>query len=162
MATWGDFKETRPELAAHGERLIKQHGIGLGFIATIRKDGGPRLHPCCPALSDSALYVFVVETSPKLQDLLRDPRYALHAFPAEQDEEFYVAGRARRMDDDATRYTAAQAAQIGSHRVGDHFEAPADEVLFELSIERALHTTWENWAKPGTRPIYTKWNEEKD
>jgi hypothetical protein len=105
--------------------------------------------------------VFVVKTSPKLNDLTRDGRYALHAFPADQDEEFYLAGRARRIDDQATRYSAAQAAQIGSHRVGDHFEPPADEVLFELSIERALHTTWENWAQPGTRPIYEKWIEEK-
>jgi hypothetical protein len=161
LATWGEFKKARPELAAHGERLLKQHGIGLGFIATIRKDVGPRLHPCCPGLGENALYVFVVETSPKLHDLTRDGRYALHAFPADKDEELYVAGRARRVDDKETRNLAAQAAQIASHRVGDHFEAPADEVLFELNIERALHTTWENWAQPGTRPIYEKWIEEK-
>lgn len=161
MATWGEFKKERPDLAEHGHRLFKKHGIGLGFIATVRKDGGPRIHPCCPALADEQLYVFVVERSPKVHDLVRDGRYALHAFPADEDEEFYITGRAERRDDDETRYLAAQAAAIGSHKVGDHFEPPKDEVLFALSIERALHTTWENWAKPGTRPIYTKWIEEK-
>ena len=161
MATWGEFKSASPQLAEHGLRLFKQHGIGLGFIATVRKDGGPRVHPCCPALGEEGLYVFVVERSPKLHDLTRDGRYALHAFPADEDEEFYVSGRATRRDDDETRYLAAQAAAIGSHRVDDHFEPPADEVLFELTLERALHTTWENWGQPGTRPIYQKWNEEK-
>ena len=163
LATWGAFKKARPELAGHGERLLRPFGeeIGFGLIATVRKDGGPRVHPCCPALSDKALYVFIPKRSPKLHDLLRDGRYALQAIPGKEDEEFYLTGRARRIDDDNTRYAAAQVAKMGSHRVGDHFEAPADEVLFELSIERALHTTWENWAQPGTRPIYEKWIEEK-
>jgi Pyridoxamine 5'-phosphate oxidase len=160
VTTWEQFAEQQPGMAADGARLLEYFGQGLGFIATVRKDGGPRVHPCCPTLAGGRLWVFVVKTSPKLQDLMRDGRYALHTFPLPpqgQDEEFYVSGRAGRSDDPAARKMVAEAARMGSHRVDDGYEAPDKEVLFELSIERALHTTWENWAQPGTRPIYTKW-----
>lgn len=32
--------------------LFYQYGIGLGFLATVRPDGGPRLHPICPIITD--------------------------------------------------------------------------------------------------------------
>lgn len=146
--SWADFKRSRPDLAGRGAELIKRHGVGLGFIATVRPDGGPRVHPCCPAITDTGLYVFVVDRSPKYRDLLRDPRYALHAFPADQDEEFYVAGAAARIDD-----ASVWEAVVATH----HYRPREDERLFELRIDRALHTTWTNWAQPDTKPNYTRW-----
>ena len=86
---WKDFATATPKIAAEGERLLHQFGIGLAFIATTRKDGGPRLHPCCPLIADGRLYVFVTGPSPKRFDLERDGRYALHSFPpADNDDEF--------------------------------------------------------------------------
>ena len=49
MATdlsWSDFANEAGPIAEAGIRLLHQFGIGLAFIATTRKDGGPRLHPC--------------------------------------------------------------------------------------------------------------------
>jgi hypothetical protein len=40
MRTWGEFVNEAPQLAAHGERLINQFGVGLGFLGTVRQDGG--------------------------------------------------------------------------------------------------------------------------
>ena len=95
MLTWKGFVEVRPDLAASGRRLLYQYGVGLAFLATVRKDGGPRLHPVCPILHQDQLYCFVLGASPKRWDLLRDGRYALHAFlPAHEDEEFYCRGKA--------------------------------------------------------------------
>jgi hypothetical protein len=79
MVSWNEFTKHQPELATVGESLIFQYPVGLAFLATVRADGAPRLHPVCPVLSASRLYVFVMATSPKLQDLLRDGRYALRA-----------------------------------------------------------------------------------
>lgn len=147
--TWRKFGEAGGDIAELGFRLLHQFGIGLAFIATVRKDGGPRLHPCCPLVHDGHLYAFVVGSSPKRYDLVRDGRYALHSFPAaENDDEFYCTGTARQVSDPAIRAVVASKAK---HDVRD------DEVLFELYIERALHTTWENPRKPNTRPIHTKW-----
>ena len=73
---------------------MQQYGPGLGYLATVRADGGPRVHPVSPVITDEGLFCFVVD-SPKRRDLERDGRYALHSFPPEDsDDEAYVAGRA--------------------------------------------------------------------
>ena len=64
MIPWHEFVAAAPELAATGESLLFQFGVGLAFLATVRKDGGPRLHPVCPVLSHGRLYVLVIPTSP--------------------------------------------------------------------------------------------------
>ena len=69
MLTWQQFAAAQPKLAETGQRLLYQYGIGLGFLATVRKDGGPRLHPVCPILHTGHLYLFVLGSSPKRYDL---------------------------------------------------------------------------------------------
>lgn len=56
MARWADLELALPDMAAHGQRLIYQYGVGLGYLATVRKDGGPRLHPMCPLIVDGGLW----------------------------------------------------------------------------------------------------------
>src|SRR5207302_7032178 len=91
---WGDFRRLRPDLAEAGRRLLYQFGVGLGFLATVRADGGPRVHPICPLVLGERLLGFIVP-SPKLADLARDGRYALHSFPCPDNEDaFYISGRA--------------------------------------------------------------------
>jgi hypothetical protein len=41
MLRWGAFRSARPDLAAAGEELLYHLGLGLGFLATVRADGGP-------------------------------------------------------------------------------------------------------------------------
>src|SRR5205823_3142279 len=128
MATWGEFEAQAPELAETGRRLLYQFGVGLAFLATVRADGGPRVHPMCPVIHDTGLYAFIIP-SPKREDLLRDGRYAMHSFPGEHvDDEFYVAGRATPVTEEATVRAVTEAYHI-----------PVEEewMLFELSIERA-------------------------
>ena len=100
---WSEFEAREPELAATSRRLlypIGPTGPGLGVLATTRADGGPRVHPVCPALAEGGLYVFVMPASPKRRDLERDGRYALHGYPAEKDDEsFYCSGRAVAITD---------------------------------------------------------------
>jgi len=78
--TWGDFTYEASAIAEAGMQLLHQFGIGLAFIATTRKDGGPRLHPCCPLVADGHLYVFITGASPKRHDLMRDGRFAYTDF----------------------------------------------------------------------------------
>ncbi len=65
MLTWQAFAGLRPDMAQAGYSLLYQFGIGMAFLATVRKDGGPRLHPVCPLIHDGHLFVFVVGNSPK-------------------------------------------------------------------------------------------------
>src|SRR5882724_11057168 len=105
MVTWKEFAAAQPDLADIGQALLFQFKVGLGFLATVRKDGGPRLHPVCPVLSNDRLFVLVVPTSPKRQDLLQDGRYALQTFPQPKpgSDEFYISGKAVLVDDQAAR-----------------------------------------------------------
>src|SRR2546421_1364391 len=118
MASWSEFAAAQPRLAAAIRDLVHQYGPGLGYLATVRSDGGPRVHPVSPVIRDDGLYCFILD-SPKRRDLERDGRYALHSFPPEDtDDEAYLSGRARRgaERDTGGSPAAARRAEAGGDR----------------------------------------------
>jgi hypothetical protein len=150
MITWKEFHAAAPELADVGQTQLNQFGVGLAFLGTVRGDGGPRVHPVCPVFSDGGLFVLITPASPKRDDLLRDGRFALQAFPQPKpgSDEFYVAGRARLVSDAKTR---ARVLRDAKHM------ADASELLFELLVDRVMHTKWEHVLTPQMRPVHQKW-----
>ena len=42
MATWAEFDAAAPQLASKGRALLYQYGPPLGYLATVRPDGGPQ------------------------------------------------------------------------------------------------------------------------
>jgi len=137
--SWEQFAAARPDMAEAGRDLLYQFGVGLAFLSTIRPDGGPRLHPICPVLVSGRLVAHLIP-SLKRDDLHRDPRYALHSFPTDSNEDaFYVTGRAERVAD--ADLAAAAAAQFLSERDLDA-EPPgfADGEFFEFCLGRCLVT----------------------
>jgi hypothetical protein len=153
MRTWTELATAEPELAAIGAALLNQFGVGLAFLATVDGSGAPRVHPVCPVLSPHGLHVLITRTSPKYGDLLRDGRYALQTFPQPKpgSDEFYVAGRARPVDDAASRASILRAAK--------HM-ADASEAVFELLAERVMHTRWEEPLTPRMRPVRRVWRSD--
>jgi pyridoxamine 5'-phosphate oxidase-like protein len=151
MASWSEFEERAPEMASAGKKLLYQHGPGLAFLATVRKDGAPRLHPICPTVVEGSLYALILPSSPKFSDLKRDGRYALHTFPpVEVDDEFLVMGRAQFIDD------AALASRVREDQKARGMTSTEDEGLFRFDIERVMHAKY-----PGGHgtwpPKYTVW-----
>ena len=129
MASWSEFVAASPHLAAGIRALILQYGPGLAYLATVRRDGGPRVHPVSPVFTADALYCFVVR-SPKRHDLERDGRYALHSYPPEEaDDEAYLTGRATPVTDPAVIARLATALNASPE---------IDWRLFELSVETAM------------------------
>jgi len=151
MVTWKEFAAAEPDLAETGRSLLFQFKVGLTFLATVRRDGTPRLHPVCPVLSDGRLFVLITRLSPKRVDLLQDGRYALQSFPQPKpgSDEFLVTGKALLVEDHAAR-----AVVLGDAR---HM-ADASEILFELWIDRVMHTRWENLLTPQMRSVHRKWH----
>ena len=128
MASWSAFTAADPSLATAVRALFEQYGPGMAYLATIRPDGGPRLHPVSPVFTDQGLYCFVIP-SPKRQDLERDGRYALHSFPAEEsDDEAYLTGNAIRVHDRTAIATLADALRASPD---------VDWHLYELHIHQA-------------------------
>lgn len=138
--SWGAFKRSDPRLASCIRGLLLQYGQGTAYLATVRRDGGPRVHPVSPIVGDEGLYCFVI-ASPKRDDLLRDGRYALHSFPAEaNDSEAYLSGRVRQVLN----------LSIVDQMAREHRAAPGvDWTLFELSIDLAMLHRY----TPGTGPL---------
>ena len=115
VATWAEFELAAPELAAKGKALLYQYGPPLGFLATVRADGGPRVHPFCPIVAQGGLWAYILRRSPKGADLRRDPRFALHTLPPKDiDDEFFVRGRAEATDLDLLRRRHALADGAGT------------------------------------------------
>lgn len=149
MATWGEFAAAAPDLAARGaERL----GTGIAYIATLARDGSPRVHPVTPLIAEGRLLIFAGKKTVKRYALLRDPRYALHAVYGKDDEEFLVAGRAVESDAWASRMLAAAAAR----RIG---MTSQDDVLYELHIEFAHWAVWEGLGTPDINRRAKRWSE---
>ena len=139
MLTWKQFNEQRPDLAEGGRSLLYQFGVGLAFLGTVRKDGGPRVHPMCPCISGDGLYGVIEPHGPKRYDLERDGRYALHGFPPVDNEDaFYITGRARPVDDEVR---AAVRKTFWAERGQDEPPPQAEgQVVYEFLIETCLLT----------------------
>ncbi len=152
MASWSEFEADAPEMAAAGMKLLYQFRVGLGYLATVRADGGPRVHPFCPIIDAGRVYG-LIGPSPKQRDLLRDGRYAIHSFPArDRDDEFYFTGRAcLREDAHLVERVRAALAATGATSSGD-------ETLYEFDIERALLAQYKARGQPDNwPPRYTRW-----
>jgi hypothetical protein len=147
MSSWEEFATERPEMAAAGTDLFR--AFTIGYLATVRGDGAPRLHPVTVTLHQGQLYIFALARTHKAGDLRRDGRYALHSFPrfpddqVWSDEEFMVGGEAVEVGDPQER-----AAVLAVH---DDTVA-ADDPLFRLSVERAFHKV----RREGT-VVHTAW-----
>jgi len=157
--TWKQFAELRPDLAAAGGAMIKPGDVGLGFLATVRPDGGPRVNPICPVLTDDGLYGLLVP-GPKLADLRRDPRFALHtetAPPPHQDDAFSLKGTVafRDTDGDAGLRATLTEQFLAERSLDEPWVGFEDQVLVAFEIERCLLTLTE--ASPGLVAGHTIW-----
>ena len=149
MATWAEFAAAAPETA---ERGAKRLAIGFAYIATVSRDGSPRVHPMTPLIGGGRLLAFVAVHTVKYRNLLRDPRYALHAVLGKSDEEFLITGRAVVSDDWASRMAAA----VEARRIG---MTSRDDVLFEFYIERAHWAVWDGLGTPNISRRAKSWRE---
>jgi hypothetical protein len=142
MITWTQFAQQETALAAAGRGQFYQHGLGLGFLATVRGDGGPRVHPVCPVISAAGLHVLILP-GPKLGDLRRDGRYSLHSetvAPPRQDDGFAVTGRATEIADQGAWEVVRDQVIADFGELWPDYDKLA---LFELSLANCLLTLTE-------------------
>ena len=128
MSSWGDFETHAPDLAAFGADRL---GAAAAYLATLRRDGRPRVHPVAPVLAGGRLFVFMEPTSPKVLDLRARRWYALHNGVPDisgTGGEFFVSGPAAASEDPDLRAVAAAEATFP---VEDRW------VVFELEVAEA-------------------------
>src|SRR3954469_19766208 len=97
---WDEFAAAVPELASLGEERLR--GRELCLVGTLRANGWPRISPVEPEFVDGELMLGMMWRSPKVLDLLRDPRLVVHSALADRHDlagDFKLYGRAVSVDD---------------------------------------------------------------
>jgi hypothetical protein len=146
MATWAEIEAAAPELAARAGAAFGAHRHKV--LATLRRDGSPRVSGIEADLADGELWLGMMTGSRKALDLRRDPRMALHSASVDPPDDpstwagdAKLAGRAVEVRDPAVLERLGAGDQAGgAHlfrvditelvhvRVGD----PADHLVIEV------------------------------
>ena len=149
MTTWDDLTRTVPELAACVQQRFA--ATGLGYLATVRRDGSPRICGVEPLFADGELWLGMMPGSRKAADLRRDPRGTLHAANIDKqvtDGDARVGGR-------AVEIVAADAVERARERfaeVNGQAPPPGPFDLFRLDVTELVflrpavdHLVLESW-----------------
>jgi hypothetical protein len=148
VATWAEFANAAPDLAAFALERLERRVV---YQATLRLDGGPRVHPVSPWIAAGLMCVSFRDTSPKMREVERDPRYSLHtALPWDDHAgnygEFMLRGH---LDQISASHPAVMA------RPG---QPPYGLVHYACSIEEAVATEYTD----AEMPVYRRWKPSSD
>ena len=118
MPSWSEFEAAAPELAARVRDRLDAHTHKT--IATIRRDGSPRISGTESRLADGELWIGSMWHARKALDLQRDPRFALHTGsdePSDWKGDAKLAGVAEEITDSelVRKHNGAAAEQGPSH-----------------------------------------------
>jgi hypothetical protein len=105
-----------PELGATVKERFEAHGLAL--LATLRRDGSPRISGIEPLFALDELWLGMMPGSLKALDLLRDGRFALHSATIDKtvtNGDARIAGSAVNVDGEDTfaKFREAFAASTG-------------------------------------------------
>jgi hypothetical protein len=148
---WSELERRQPRLAGLGRERLLDPGVAL--VATIRRDGTPRISPVEPFIMDGDLWLSMLWQSAKAADLTRDPRILVHGIVTNrngEDGEFKVRGHARNETDSGVqrRYAEAVAQALGWKPEPGHFH------LFAVDID---HLSFLHYDEPTGDQYVTQW-----
>ena len=137
-----------PDLAACVQQRFDAHGVAL--LATVRRDGSPRIGGLEPLFANGELWLGMMPGSRKANDLRRDPRFALHSTIPDKtaaDGDARISGRAVLVDDDDVKaaFATAFAAATGYSPGTGPFElarADVGEIMFLKPDGDHLDISW--------------------
>lgn len=115
MATWQLFDEQAPQLAEVVRARLE--AAETHVLASLRRDGSPRVSGTEVFWRGPDLMIGSMDGAVKADDLLRDPRFALHAHPTPAGGDAKLSGRALEIvDPEELRAVAAQTRPPGPAR----------------------------------------------
>lgn len=149
MASWTEIERETPELAERARAFLM--GRTHRTIATLRRDGAPRISGTEMRIADGELWFGSMWRSHKALDLLRDPRFSLHSGsedPPAWAGDATVSGTAVEVNPARIEAIFGQAPPGPSHL----FRADIVELTLVTLGDPADHLVLESWvAGRGTR-----------
>lgn len=147
MATWKQLSDDLPEFTAK-VREVFDAGTNK-TIATLRKDGSPRISGTELQLGDDDVMLGMMGGSLKLLDVRRDPRVAIHSptlgpppgDPTAWSGDAKISGRLVAIDPPAADAKPGESVPPSS----SYFAVDINEVVFTRVGESADHLVIESW-----------------
>jgi pyridoxamine 5'-phosphate oxidase-like protein len=144
MPNWSSLEAEAPGLVALARSLLDAHAHKT--IATLRRDGSPRISGTEILFADGELWLGSMRHSVKALDLRRDPRFALHSGsvdPPEWAGDAKLAGRVEEVTDpERKRAIIGGEASVDSSHL---FRADITELAVVRLGEPADHLVIETW-----------------
>jgi hypothetical protein len=141
MASWHEVVADRPDFASKVEARFDAYKHKV--IATLRKDGSPRISGIEAEFRDGELQVGMMPGSLKGRDVARDPRVAIHSGTEDPVEDEGMAGRV------VDAKVAGRALPFSSRQEGGppgtFFRIDVSEVVLVSIGEPADHLVIESW-----------------
>jgi hypothetical protein len=170
VATWAQFEREAPDIAEvaarlwpgpvalHRDERLPDGGpwFEISYLATVRRDGGPRLHPFCPILAGGRLFAAIPRPSPKGWDLRRDARCVIHALPGPDDDELCIRATAREVTGEAPTRSMLGALVVRTE-VGGMIESVSHHPLFEFDLQQVDVARWVARGQRGTHAVRRQW-----
>jgi hypothetical protein len=138
MASWGEVCRDASDFAARVQTAFERNRHMT--LATLRRDGSPRISGTEIEFEGDDVFVGMMPGSRKADDLLRDPRIAIHgptADPPEENREWVGEGKL------AGRAVAMPVDDPG--REGYRFRIDVDEVVFTHLNDAGNRLAIESW-----------------
>jgi Pyridoxamine 5'-phosphate oxidase len=129
VAAWRDLEREEPDFA--GRVRARLDAYRHLTIATVRRDGAPRISGIECFFADGELWVGSMARAVKARDLRRDPRFALHSGTGDADDwqgDAKLSGRVEEITDPETRRRVFSS------------EAEGDSHLFRLDLGEVVIT----------------------
>lgn len=143
MLSWGELQLTSPDVAEFGRQRIDGK---VAYLATVRGNGDPRVHPVTAFLSSTRCFIFAEPDSSKVRDLSRNPRFHLHCAMSDSSGssgEFQMSGKVTEVVAQSFRDEA---------EANCPFRPSSRAILYELKLLEAVATSYR-----GGRPERRRW-----
>ena len=146
--SWKTLESQAPDMAEFSRTRLHNK---VAYLATVRKDGSPRVHPFTPIIGEGHFFVFMEPTSPKGNDLQRDARFAIHCSVTDnsgESGEVIITGKANFIEDLELR---ALAVSICPYNPAKRY------ILFEFDPETVMLTEY-----PGGEAVRKNWKVDEE
>ncbi|EPD93301.1 pyridoxamine 5'-phosphate oxidase family protein [Streptomyces albus] len=157
---WSGFHTAQPDFAAQVEERFRRYTHHV--LATLRKDGSPRLTGLEVDFREGELWLGMMPNSLKALDLRRDNRFALYANPGSGTEmdggDVRVSGRAVEVTDPAELARWAAGAPDGVPDQFHLFRTQVEEVV-RISVE-GEEIVFRTWRPSGPLRIIRRGNDD--